>query len=509
MRTAIRCTAAAILLIPGLAYGQTAPHDLWTPEVRQKIRDPRTLNLQVIPRTGYAEVFFDSEIGDATWADSARPYRVHKRGTIRIHGYLATPAAGGPYPALVIGHGHGGEAEVDAARVIAALGYAAFSISGPNAGLSTGGPEDTEQAWISTEEAVNRPSPEVSYLYHYAYAGMRALTALEALAGLPGNPFRIDRTKLGVAGASMGGQLTYYVNGVDDRVKAAVAIAVAGDWVKVLDYPGAWLYHGLYYHTRSGFPSGVDALNTISSCDDPTLATFAAYFDPISYAPTQHGPLLTIIGSHDQYFVPPGINTTYDRIQAADPSSRFIKRLFIAPNGEHGVLNDGNLLGTVFPLLATIDRWLKYSFGAGPAPVGTPEVAMTAGAGWMVFRVAAAPGTAPAASGRLFVASQMDTMPEVPCDFVPVPLVRLGADYFGFVPVGYTPACGPPMTADNVLYFASITDGSAYTVSSKLYYRDGELTFGSGFAPAIEHWGRDDFPIAPPPMCSASTVSSR
>jgi cephalosporin-C deacetylase-like acetyl esterase len=484
-------------------HAQTPPHDLWTPEVLQRIRDPRTLNLQIIQRSGYAEVFFDSET-DARWADSERPYRVHKRGTIRIHGYLATPAAGGPYPALVIGHGHGGEAELDAARVIAALGYGAFSISGPGAGLSTGGPEDTEQAWISVEEKVNEPSPDVSYLYHYAYAGMRALTVLEALSALPGNPFRIDRTKLGIAGASMGGQLTYYVNGVDDRVKAAIAIAVAGDWLEVLEYPGAWLFHGLYYHTRSGLSSGVDALNTISSCEDPTLATFAAYFDPISYAPTQHAPLLTIIGSHDQYFVPPAINTTYDRVApAANASPRFIKRIYIAPNGEHGVIHDGNLLGTVLALLGTVDRWLKYSFGTGPAPVETPDVTMSIAGDWMLFRASAAPGAAPTTTAQLFVASQMDTLPEEPCDFFGIPLLRFGDAYIGAVRIGQRPPCGPPVTTDNVLYFASVSDASGYTLSSKLYYRGGLLAFGSGFTPVIEHWDRDDFPVVPPPMCTA------
>ena len=57
-------------------------------------------------------------------------------------------------------------------------------------------------------------------------------------------------------GASMGGQFTYYINGVDDRVKGAVGIAVAGDWRHVSLYRGAWLYHGLYYYTRDGMPSG-------------------------------------------------------------------------------------------------------------------------------------------------------------------------------------------------------------------------------------------------------------
>lgn len=498
--------ALAPLLIfgcPNALHAQAVPpHDLWTAELLQKIRNPETLNLQIIPRVGYVEVFFDSEIGDAKWADSGPPYEVHSGATIRIHGYLATPAAGGSYPALVVGHGHGGHGDADTARVLAAFGYAVFSISGPNAGLSTGGPRDTEQAWISVEEFANHPAPQVSYLYHYAYAGMRALTVLQALAALPGNPLRIDSTRLGVIGASMGGQFTYYINGVDDRVKAAVAVAVAGDWRKVMDYPGAWLYHGLYYYTRDGFATGTDALNTISSCTDPTLSTFAAYFDPISYAPTQHGPLLTIIGSHDQYFVAPGINTTYNRVQSAGSSPRFIKRLYVAANGKHGVVDNTNPLGTIIELIGTIDRWLKYAFAGGSAPPETPVISVAEASGWMIFKVSAPAGARPIWQARLHVASQMDSRAPVACDFLTVPLFRIGTDYFGFVPVGHLPACGPALMPDNIVYFASVADLSGYTLSSKLYYRDSEMKFESGFAPTIEHWDRDDFPVPPPPMCS-------
>ena len=153
-------------------------------------------------------------------------------------------------------------------------------------------------------------------------------------------------------------------------------------------------------------------------------------------------------------------------------------------------------------LLGTLDRWLKYSFGSGPAPLHTPDVTMSIGGEWMVFRVTAASGAAPTTTAQIFAASQIDTLPEVPCDFFAVPLVRLGDAYYGAVRIGHTPACGPPLTADNVLYFASVSDASAYTVSSKLYYRGDVLEFGSGFTPVIEHWGRDDFPVVPPPGCS-------
>src|SRR5438552_8257775 len=324
----------------GVSFAQTAPLDLWPEQVMAKIRDRRTLDVETIPRVGYFEAFYNSEVGDADWADSHPPYAVHRGDTVRIHAYLASPLVGGPYPGIVIGHGHHGHGSAEVAMLLASFGYVALSIDGPRAGQSTGGPEDTEQAWISVEEVTDVASPAVSYLYHYAYAGMRGLTLLEDLSTLHwpySNPYRIDGGRLGVVGASMGGQFVYYINGVDPRIQAAVAIAVAGDWHKLLFYPGSWLYHGLYYYTRDGLPSGRDDLNTISDvCLDPTAQTFLSYFDPISYAPTQRAPLLTIIGTHDQYFTLPAINTTCDRVASAGTHPRFRKNILLAPNGKHG-----------------------------------------------------------------------------------------------------------------------------------------------------------------------------
>ena len=200
-------TLACLVLVAAVALPGTAAaaglEDLWSPQVLARIRDQSTLAPVVVPQATISDVFFDSEIGDANWGDSAAPYGLHTGDTIRIHGYLAAPRTGGPYPAIVVGHGHGGNADADLARVIAAFGYVVLSISGPRAGLSTGGPEDTDQAWITVE-----PAPSYSYLYHYIYAGMRALTLMEHLAAQPGNPYRIDATRLGVMGASMGGQFT-------------------------------------------------------------------------------------------------------------------------------------------------------------------------------------------------------------------------------------------------------------------------------------------------------------
>ncbi len=497
MVRSLACALVVLFLVPAAAAAQapSAIADLWTPAVKARIRNRSTLNPSFVPGAGYTEVFFDSEIGEANWGDSAPPWDVHTGGTIRIQGYMAVPAGTGPFPAVVIGHGHGGSAELDLARVVAAFGYVALSISGPEAGGSTGGPEDTEQAWITVE-----PSPDYGFLYHYAYAGMRALTLFEALAAVPGNPFKIDPARLGVMGASMGGQFTYYVNGVDDRVKAAVAIAVAGDWIPTLFYPGSWLYHGLYYYTRDGLPSGTNWPNAVADvCNDETLETFARYFDPISYAPTQHGRLLTIIGSHDQYFPLPAINATFDRVQSAGIDPGFASRVLIMRNGKHGVVDNGSTLGAVLSVVATASNWLKHAFDGGARPPDTPVVHRIVSGDRMHFIVPAAPGDT--ALSQVFVdwATQVDTAANPPCDFTRLRLVRLGNAYFGSIPIGASPSCGPPADAGNVIYFASVSDWKGYTVSSRVYRGAAPMAFSPEFSPVIEHFPRDGFPVPPAP----------
>jgi PhoPQ-activated pathogenicity-related protein len=495
----------------GISFAQSAPLDLWTDEVMARIRDQGTLNVQVIARAGYFEVFYNSEIGEADWADSGEPYAVHHGDTIRIHGYLATPLFGGPYPGIVIGHGHHGHGSPELAMQVAAFGYVALSIDGPRAGQSTGGPQDTEQAWISVEEIMNMTtprSPAIGYLYHYAYAGMRGLTLLEHLSTLRwpySNPFRIDRHKLGVMGGSMGGQFTYYINGVDSRVKAAVALAVAGDWHKLLFYPGAWLYHGMYYRTRDGIPSGRDDLNTIADvCLDPTARTFLDHFDPISYAPTQHAPLLTIIGTHDQYFTVPAINTTYDRVASAVPDLRFRKNILLVPNGKHGILEGRGDLETLLAVVGDVVAWFQYSFNQAAAPPETPTVTMRVEGQEMVFTVTAVPGGRPIQTVRLWFATQIDTFPEVPNDFASIALELTGGDYVGRLPIGTAPPSGPPARPDNILYFATVMDQANFTLTSKLYYKAGELAFCGDFLPRIEHFHGDDFPVPPPPSPNCS-----
>ncbi len=158
-------------------FGPLDPH---RPRPDPGPRPPSTFSIS--QHLGYADIFFTSN-PSADWFDAAPPYAEHQGGKIRIHAILASPLVGGPYPAIVIGHGHHGHADGNLALLVASLGYVALAIDGPEAGQSTGGPEDENQAWISVDKG-----PQYSYLYHYAYAGMRALTLLERLASYTGEP---------------------------------------------------------------------------------------------------------------------------------------------------------------------------------------------------------------------------------------------------------------------------------------------------------------------------------
>jgi hypothetical protein len=76
--------------------------------------------------------------------------------------------------------------------------------------------------------------------------------------------------------------------------------------------------------------------------------------------------------------------------------------------------------------------------------------------------------------------------------------------YVGSIPVNAAPPDGPPVTPDNILYFAQVEDATGFTISSKMYYKGGEMQRCSNFVPVLEHFPRDNFPVQPPPAPNCS-----
>ena len=122
----------------------------------------------------------------------------------------------------------------------------------------------------------------------------------------------------------------------------------------------------------------------------------------------------------------------------------------------------------------------------------------------MVFSVMVVPGSRPIRTVNVWFATQIDTLPEVANDFASIKLEWTGSDYAGRLPIGAAPPNGPPARPDNILYFAEARDLANFAVTSKMYYRAGELSFCGDFVPLIEHFPGDHLPVPPPPMPNCS-----
>src|SRR5262249_12413415 len=149
-------------------------------------------------------------------------------------------------------------------------------------------------------------------------------------------------------------------------------------------------------------PNSIEDIET-----DRTLITFINYFDPIRYAPRQHAPVLTLIGTHDQYFPLPNANLQLQAFTSAGTNPRFEKRLWLAANSPHGFGSTSELISFV----AGLRQWLDYSFGLRDRPLATPQVALTDAAGRLRFEITLAEPAARLAGAQavLYAATRVDS----------------------------------------------------------------------------------------------------
>lgn len=119
-------------------------------------------------------------------------------------------------------------------------------------------------------EAVE-PTPRISSWYLWTVAARRALTFLEQQP-------EIDASRLGVFGISMGGTITWYVAGVDRRVRAACAIYGAG------------------WHTYPLLDEESDP-----KVGDKKIALWRQIMDPPMYAPLVKCPILYLSSTNEHW----------------------------------------------------------------------------------------------------------------------------------------------------------------------------------------------------------------
>ena len=156
------------------------------------------------------EVFYESE-----------PYRGH---ATRVFAYYARPAEGaGPWPAMVLVHGGGGEAFAEWAKLWAERGYVALAMDtaghGPDGKrLADGGPDQDDNTKFRSFTAAD---VRQMWTYHAVAAAIRGHSLLAAQKD-------VDSRRIGITGISWGGYLTSIIAGVDHRLKVAVPVYGCG-----------------------------------------------------------------------------------------------------------------------------------------------------------------------------------------------------------------------------------------------------------------------------------------
>ena len=187
------------------------------------------------------------------WEDDGIVYRYV---TFRVGEFLGEPARVAAFygfpegavglPGLLHLHGGGQRAFLHEVEFYARRGYACLSINWGGREMERAEPGDQNTDWGAVDPTQqNVPgyfnlkpgekcldpveSPRNNNWYLLTLAGRRGLTFLERQP-------EVDPQRLGVYGHSMGGNLTVYVAGTDDRVKVA-APSVGGSGFRTYDWP--------------------------------------------------------------------------------------------------------------------------------------------------------------------------------------------------------------------------------------------------------------------------------
>jgi dienelactone hydrolase len=167
-------------------------------------------------------------------------YRIVKltyqsRPNLRVTANLFVPDAKGPFPAILNVHGHypqGKLAEKVAARghAFAKEGFVVLSVDAIGAGERGTVPGEFEH---HGRAGVPLLSIGETFLGAQVYDNMRAIDLLQSLD-------YVDSDKIGVTGASGGGNQTMWISALDPRVKVSVPVVSAGTFESYVTAGNCW-----------------------------------------------------------------------------------------------------------------------------------------------------------------------------------------------------------------------------------------------------------------------------
>jgi hypothetical protein len=228
------------------------------------------------------------------------------------------------------------------------------------------------------------------------------------------------------------------------------------------------------------------------------------YFDPIRYATRQRAPVLTIIGTHDEYFPLPNANLMQLAISPEGTNPKFVSRLWLLPNAPHQFDTSSNLS----EVAGGVQQWLNYCFSTREKPLAAPSVERSG----LAFQVTLAEPASrlEGVQAVVYVASRIDSTLTPIKDFRSYPALRLGAGFSVQIPNADQP------DALKLIYYATVVDRGGLSVSSPVYKasatagQDRAMDLSSGFVPTIGHFPDNavSVPLPPPLADAAITVTS-
>jgi len=189
---------------------------------------------------------------------------------VRALAYVTIPVgADKPLPALVSMRGFWGPSHKgNSVNYAREYGVVSLGVQIPEG--------QTRAVWPDgfTEIADHEKDFEKSYFYLLAMAAMRGVSYLQSLP-------EVNAERIGITGVSRGGMAALIANGVDDRIRMALAVSATG----------------LSPETVARVKASLE-----KNRESVLLMKSSLAFNPLDYARTQHGATFLIIGTQDQVF---------------------------------------------------------------------------------------------------------------------------------------------------------------------------------------------------------------
>ena len=291
------------IFVLGVVFAQVSEDSLWAVWDTTYLFDPTSLDVETLWVS-------DTTVAGMTYTTGE--IRLNSRDfddmPIRIQAFFAD--AGREHePAVVVGHGLGGEGSIEQALGTAVVvSGLAISISAPGSGESEGHGPDPEN-WLSIVT-----NPANTWLCRYVQAAVRAMTY--ALS----QP-QVDSAWVGYTGASAGGLITFLATAIDRRVSFAFPIFACGEYERAIQCENSWI--------AAMFGDSL-------SPDDEPLVLLHEYYDPAAYYHWHDVPTLLTIGAQDEFF------PIYSLTEFWSNFEHSTARLQVAANMDHMVYFSSN-----------------------------------------------------------------------------------------------------------------------------------------------------------------------